>query len=192
MPTNTTEAFDGTINPSTITNFLHITNKGYHTIKIENGAVAGSVLFQGFVVRSFRDFANGNIIDDTTFQPTLAGTTATGNPTYNTRVSRLKKMGNLINHFVTMNITVDATLAGSVYVLLSNKVENLTNLKVFVPIYQGHGIFTDSTVVTGVMFANSQYLYLQKIVNGVVSNLTGADIQGKTIELTFTAIYTSI
>jgi lysophospholipase L1-like esterase len=51
------KAWDGTININTTDRYLLITQKGLHNIKVSNTGSAGShVLFNGFVVVSFKDF----------------------------------------------------------------------------------------------------------------------------------------
>jgi len=191
ISTNGTQTYDGSITPAKTSDHIHITNKGYHTIKVENGAAAGSVLFQGFVVISYKDFISGETFDDAVYMPVLGGTTTAGTHTYTKRISKIRRVGCMVYHHVTMTINVDNTIAGSVYVALKFKPENITDLKIHVPIYQGNGMFNDATLVNGMLFANNSLMYLQKVVNGVGANLNGSELQGKTIDLTFTAVYSA-
>lgn len=54
---NTTGAvsYDGTINLTTTDRYIHITNKGWHNLKITNTG-AGQLFVNGFVVMSYKDF----------------------------------------------------------------------------------------------------------------------------------------
>jgi lysophospholipase L1-like esterase len=57
VKTSDNESYNGTINLSTTDRYLQISNKGWHNIKVSNGAGTGTNYFAGFVVMSYKHFA---------------------------------------------------------------------------------------------------------------------------------------
>lgn len=185
--TNQFRGYNGEVNIETVNDYIHITNKGLHSIKIENGTKLGNLFFHGFIVLAYNNFAN-KALPTSNFVPVVAPEVS--GTVYNSRVCRIKKKDGLVYAFVTMNITF-GTITGSLNIRLKDSLENATGFKVNFPIHVT-GAFTDGTTLSGVIQSNSPTVYLLKTINGETTNLRGEDVSGKTVELTFTAIYPTV
>lgn len=126
--------FDGTVNLTTTTKYIPITNKGWHNIELEHVGLAAT-LFYGFVVMSYREFKNLSDITTfpktpaiQTFTPTVGAAGVNGTHTYVVQSAKyiIDTLRKTIKMSVVLDATIDNTIDGTVYIRGLPKVSNTT------------------------------------------------------------------
>jgi lysophospholipase L1-like esterase len=201
-PTATVSASDssalnnGTININTPTQFLWITNKGWHNITIKNTGTANLNL-NGFVVMSFKDFIfQGNnssapTYTTTDFTPAVSGLNVAGVNTYTgstTGKVRNVTSQKIVTFSIYVNATIDNTIDGDVYIDLPASIPTaIANCACSVAAYAG----ASGGVLSAYIINTTRRILFTKTdpSTGTRTNLIGTDLRGKNFIINISGSY---
>lgn len=134
--------------------------------------------------------------EEGSWTPTLGATGTNGVHAYSLQAGQYTRRGNIVNITGSMTVSAkDAALAGTVRIMgLPFVAENIANATAFanIAMYDGITLAGGYTLVGAIIAPNSSTVDLRKSGSGVAVNvLSAGDIPGATLNLFFSATYTT-
>lgn len=191
LVTANTSAYDGTIGIAQTDRYIHITNKGWHNLTIENPAGVGYVYFDGFVVLSFEDFIQRQVSMLSVCTPFIRGGNVSGSHNYSRQIGRYvnDKKQRMITVSIDLQCVIDNTIDGYVTIPLGTPHLAVNSIGFSVAISYAENFLTDKSPIYGWLPPETNEIILQTPNAGPMNVIEGSTLRGKTIKIVATVTY---